>query len=222
MTFRQLTLPLLALGLAGCVTGRRTIDLPVTGHSGPSVILGSVYIASITDDRQFQNKPSDPSIPSIDGDVTTLSAQQRDQMIGRQRNGFGHAMGDISLPAGDSVTKRVRLLVEQGLTESGYRISSDPNAPNSISVSVRDFWSWMTPGFAALTFEAKIACVISNPNAGAARSETVKGYGRNYGQLAKDENWQEAWAPAFVDFIAQFAAAAPNLALRSDGQSESR
>jgi hypothetical protein len=32
-------------------------------------------------------------------------------MIGRQRNGFGKAMGDMALPADDSVTKRTRLLV---------------------------------------------------------------------------------------------------------------
>ena len=30
---------------------------------------GVVYIASVTDDRKFENKRSDPSVPSIDGDV---------------------------------------------------------------------------------------------------------------------------------------------------------
>jgi hypothetical protein len=136
MSLRTLALLALALASTGCVTGRRTFDLPVTAQDSAASTIGSVYIASITDDRQFQNKPSDPSTPSIDGDVRTLSAQQKDQMIGRQRNGFGKAMGDIAFPPGDSVTKRVRLLVEQGLSRSGYRVTSDPNAPNSISVSV--------------------------------------------------------------------------------------
>jgi len=30
----------------------------------------------------------------------------------------------------------------------------------------------------------------------------VKGYGLNHGQFAKDANWQQAYEPAFEDFIA--------------------
>ena len=144
-------LPFIALvGVAiafqtGCVVGRRSFELPVQSHDIPAATQGKVYIAAVTDDREFQNKPSDPSIPSIDGDVTKLSVQEKDRMIGRQRNGFGHAMGDMALPADDAVTKRARLLVEQGLMRKGYEISSDANAPYSVSVSVKEFWAWMTP-----------------------------------------------------------------------------
>ena len=94
-------LPLLALiGIAvvfqsGCVTGRRSLSLPVSTHDAPSATRGQVYIATVTDNRHFENKPSDPSIPSIDGDVTKLSAAEKDRMIGRQRNTWGKAMGDI-------------------------------------------------------------------------------------------------------------------------------
>jgi uncharacterized lipoprotein YajG len=218
MPSRTLALILIALGLTGCVTGRRTFDLPVTTQAAPAAMIGSVYIASITDDRVFQNKPSDPSTPSINGDVTTLNAQQKDQMIGRQRNAYGQALGDISLPSGDSVTTRVRLLVEQGLIRSGYRVSSNPNAPNSISVSIKDFWSWATPGFWSMGFEAKITCTVSTTGAGEVRTQTVKGYGSNRGQVAKDENWQQAFEPAFDDFMAHFAEAVPNLAFRKDSQ----
>jgi hypothetical protein len=154
-------LPIIALiGVAivlqtGCVTGRRSLALPVPSHDIPPATQGKVYIAAVTDDREFQNKPSDPSIPSIDGDVTNLSVQEKDRMIGRQRNTFGHAMGDIGLAADDSVTKRVRLLVEQGLRRKGYEIGSYANGPYTVAVSVKEFWAWMTPGFIALTFEAE-------------------------------------------------------------------
>lgn len=213
MNIRVPAMLLAAFMLGGCVTGRRVMPLPITTQAVPATTRGTVYIASITDDRHFQNKPPDPSIPSIDGDVTKLSVQQRDQMIGRQRNSFGKAMGDIALPAGDSVTQRVRLLVEESFRRSGYSISEDPGAANSVDVSVKDFWSWVTPGFAALTFEAKLACKISDHSGDPNRFILVKGYGRNYGQFAKDVNWQEAYDPAFEDFITNFVAEVPALGL---------
>jgi hypothetical protein len=138
-------------------------------------------------------------------------------MIGRQRNGFGHAMGDIALAADDSVTKRVRLLVEEGLKRKGYEIGVDPNAPYSVAVSVKEFWTWMTPGFIALTFEAKLLCVISVTDGGVVRTMIVKGYGINHGQVAKDANWQEAYDPAFEDFIANFGSQWGNLGLGEKG-----
>jgi hypothetical protein len=74
---------------SGCVTGRRTVDLPVSLVPGTGTSKGSLYIASVEDQRAFQNKPSNPSIPSIDGDVTKCSKDQLATMIGRQRNGYG-------------------------------------------------------------------------------------------------------------------------------------
>src|SRR5277367_1903090 len=174
----------------GCVVGRRTIDLPVANSTtSPAQARGHIYLAGVTDDRVFQNKPDDPSTPSVDGDVSTLSAADKDRMIGRQRNGFGHAMGDIALPAGDSVTQRVRALIAQGLARAGYLVSTEAGAPNTATVSINEFWAWSTPGFAALTFEAKITCTLNIDNGdGAKHVLTVKGYGLNHGQVAKNAN----------------------------------
>ncbi len=213
MNYRTLMLMIAALAVAGCVTGRRTFELPVNARVAPVPTRSSVYIASVTDDRQFQNKPSDPSIPSVHGDVTKLSADQRDHMIGRQRNTYGKAIGDVSLPENDSVERRVLLLVEQGLRQSGYRISTDPSAPNSITVSIRKFWGWMTPGFFALTFEAQIECAVSAKGPAGLHTVVVSGYGLNHGQFAKDENWLEAFEPAFDDFVTKLAAESGNLRL---------
>jgi hypothetical protein len=197
----------------GCVVGRRSFELPIQSHDIPTPTHGKVYIAAVTDDREFQNKPSDPSVPSIDGDVTKLSAEAKDQMIGRQRNTWGKAMGDIALPAGDTVTKRMRLLVEQGLMRKGYESSSDPNAPYVVNVSVKEFWAWTTPGMWTLTFEAKLSCTIVETDASGVHTAVVKGYGLNHGQFAKDANWQQAYDPAFEDFIANFGTQWGNSAL---------
>jgi uncharacterized lipoprotein YajG len=200
----------------GCVTGRRSFELPPTPQAINGARQGTAFIAAVTDDRLFQNKSSDPSTPSVDGDVARLTPQQKDQMIGRQRNGYGHAMGDISVAGDDSVSRHMRLLVEQGLMRAGYRVGPDAHAPNVATVSVTEFWSWMTPGFATLTFEAKLSCTIAVTNADGVHTLTVKGYGLNHGQFAKDANFQEAFEPAFASFSANFDAAVDQLGLRSD------
>lgn len=201
----------------GCVTGRRELTLaaPTDGLSN-SATAGRVFLAAITDDRQFQNKPDDPSTPSINGDVTKLSAEDKDRMVGRQRNGFGHAMGDVSLAGNDSVTKEVRTLVEQGLQRKGYRLTQNSDAPNVMKVSTTEFWSWMTPGFFALSFEAKIQCAITVTNGAGSHTLIVKGYGLNHGQFAKDANIVQAFDPAFADFLVNFATNVDNLGLLPD------
>jgi hypothetical protein len=210
-------IPLLTLiGVAvvlqtGCVTGRRTLSLPVSTQASHAAVQGRVYIATLTDNRHFENKPSDPSVPSIDGDVTKLSAQEKDRMIGRQRNGFGKAMGDIGLAENDSVTKRARLLVGEGLRRKGYELTDDPKAPTAVGVSIDEFWAWGTPGFWTLTFEAKLQCTISVTTAAGVQTAIVKGYGINYGQVAKDVNWQEAYDPAFEDFMSNLGSQWDNL-----------
>lgn len=208
MKLPKLTLVLLAaatlLFQSGCVVGRRTLSLSVPTASLPAATKGKVYVASVTDDRTFQNKPSDPSIPSIDGDVTAISAAEKDRMIGRQRNTWGHAMGDIGLPDNDSVTKRVRLLVEEGLRRTGHEVVSAPEGAQTLTVSVEKFWAWTTPGMWALTFEANIFTRITLKTPTGSSTFTVMGLGTNHGQVAKDGNWLEAYEPAFEDFLASF------------------
>jgi len=210
-------IPILALVAlqTGCVVGRRTFDLPVPAAAVvPEASRGSVHIASVTDDRKFENKPSDPSVPSIDGDVSKMSTALKDHMIGRQRNTWGHAMGDISLPPDESVTRKARVLVEQGLRSAGYRVTDDPKAANSVAISVNEFWAWTTPGFVSLTFEAKIGCALTvHGTDGSTHTAMVRGYGKNSGQVGSDGNWQEAYAPAFADFEKNLGSAVDQLGL---------
>lgn len=72
--------------LGGCVLGRRTLTLPELPQAVVAAPKGVVYIGAISDDRHFENHPDDPSTPSIDGDVATLTPELKDRMVGRQRN----------------------------------------------------------------------------------------------------------------------------------------
>jgi uncharacterized lipoprotein YajG len=136
-------------------------------------------------------------------------------MIGRQRNTWGHAMGDISLPPDDSVTKKARILVTQGLSSAGYRVTDDPHASNSVAVSVNEFWAWSTPGFVAVTFEAKMECQLTVHSAdGSTHTGVIRGYGKNLGQVAKDANWRDAFTPAFNDFETNLSSSVDQLGLK--------
>ncbi len=191
----------LAVLQTGCVVGRRTMDLPIPTFQAFGKGKGTIAVTTVTDDRKFQNKPSDPSTPSIDGDVNSMSAQQKSMMIGRQRNGFGKALGDIALPAGDSVQKKTKLLVEEALRARGYTVTSGASSPNTASISVDEFWAWFSPGMWTLSFEARITCALTLRKDGHSETVTVRGYGLNHGQVAKDANWQQAYDRAFKDFV---------------------
>lgn len=122
-------------------------------------------------------------------------------------------MGDVALPPGDSVTRRVRELLRQGLAQAGYAVSAEPATAATVAVSVRQFWSWMTPGFVALTFEVRIECLVTLRDRAGVHPLMVQGYGINHGQIAKNGNWLEAFDPAFQDFTKNLAAQVAALGL---------
>lgn len=200
-----LGLALLCLTQTACVVGRRTVPLTVPTAAIPSEKTGGpIHVDTIVDHRTFEQKPKDPSTPSIDGDLASMSLEQRSTMIGRQRNGYGGAMGDIALPAGDTVPKVAKRLLEEGLKKRGYEISADAAAPKTARVSVDEFWAWFTPGMFSVTFEARISCSIAlSASDGRAEKMIIRGYGKNSGQVASDANWQAAYSRAFDDFLAQ-------------------
>jgi hypothetical protein len=192
---------------SGCVTGRRTVGLPVGHVPGTGASKGSLYLGSIEDQRTFQNKPADASTPSVDGDVTKCSKEELATMIGRQRNGYGRALGDIALPPGESVLTRTRALMEEGLKRRGFTIANDPASMGTATVKIDEFWAWFTPGMWTVSFQANVVCQVTVAREGVAKKLVVKGYGRNQGQVASDANWQLAYTRAFDDFLANLEVA---------------
>ncbi|WP_269524184.1 YajG family lipoprotein [Coraliomargarita parva] len=194
--------------LSGCVLGRRTVDLNVPQQGAyAGATKGTVYVGEVKDNRVFMNNPGSPSIPSIDGDVNEMSAEERLCMIGRQRNGFGKAMGDIATENNETVLDLTKDLLEEGLKRRGYAISQDPNSKLRIEATIDEFWAWFTPGAFAIKFEARVNCDVSIDGAAQSELVVVKGYGRNQGQVASDANWALAYERAFNDFLDNFASA---------------
>src|SRR3954468_22087141 len=119
-----LLLALLVSMQTGCALGRRTLPLEIPKLDVVPTTRGNISVSPVQDQRRFQNKPSDPSVPSIDGDVNTLTAAQRNGMIARQRGGFGMAAGDVALPASQNVNRVTQNLVEEALKHHGYSLGS--------------------------------------------------------------------------------------------------
>jgi hypothetical protein len=102
---------LLFLTVAGCATTRSEI------HVGPSMRLAlqsspeagkPAFIRSITDERVFHLMSPDPRIPTIGvGGEAGIQARA----VGRKRNGYGEAMGDVILQDG-TVMSLVRQSIE--------------------------------------------------------------------------------------------------------------
>jgi uncharacterized lipoprotein YajG len=197
----QLLFVLSSIVLAGCTTGTRIITLNPPEFSIEKSSSGEIYIASIEDKRVFEQKPRDPSTPSVKGDLSSIPQDKLSTLIGRQRNSFGAAMGDLALPQGSTVQSEIRKLVTKGLESRGYSVVDDINASNKITIDIDKFWAWFTPGMFAVSFESNLQCKIDFKNATEEESFAVTGYGINKGQVASNANWELAFDRAFRNFL---------------------
>jgi len=198
---------------SGCAVGRRTLPRNVPQTTGIGTAKGTGFIGEVADGRHFENKPQLPSVPSIDGDVTKASKEQLANVIGRQRNTYGGALGDIGLPDHDTVMNRTRLLIEEGFRRKGYAIGTDPTSATTATVVIDEFWAWITPGMWSLSFEANVACRITLKKDGNAKTLNIRGYAINKGQAATNPNWEKAYQAAFAEFLARLDAELTNAGL---------
>jgi len=201
-----------ALALAGCVTGTRAVELAPSAYENDKTAEGKIFIADISDDRAFEQKPAAPSGPSVNGVLADTDATTLSTLIGRQRNGYGKAMGDVQLPEGSTVQEEMRDLLTEGLESRGYSVTDDPDAPIQLAIDIDEFWAWFTPGFVAVKFEAQLNSELQF-SGDIDDTFAVEGYAINKAQVASDANWQLAYKRAFDDFLKNLDAALDNKGL---------
>jgi len=178
----------------------------VPDYLGEATASGALRITSIEDGRVFEHKPRDPSTPSVRGDLASMTPAQLETLIGRQRNGYGGAMGDVALPEGKTVPGKVQELLTQGLEGRGYTIV-DSDHELDLAVEIKRFWSWGTPGLFSISFEAVIETALTFIRASDELTLEVAGYGLNRGQVGSDANWALAYERAYTDFLKNLEAA---------------
>lgn len=197
----------LALG-SGCATSRDVMKLDVPADTGPAAANGkSVFIRSVTDNRKFQDNPSDPSIPSLGfGGASGASAAERKRAIARKRNTYGHALGDILLDESQTVEGVVSELIKSSLRGMGYAVVNDRNQLKGdtlvMDVSVDKFWAWFNPGFWALTLKSEVATSVKVEHAsgGTAQQKIVTGNGEKSAQMATSGTWAEVYQRALANY----------------------
>lgn len=192
--------------LGACATNRSYISLPVPGTTIEASASDKVAVIDRIDDkRDFQTDPRDPSIPSLKkGEKYALDAEGRKGAIARKRNGYGKAIGDIQLQPPQTVISITRQLVASGLRQRGYRVVEDGSAPPEgalhVSVDIKEFWAWLTPGFWAVDMEAKLKTGLRFSDAKTGEIE-VAAYGRKTAPTGREDNWKQAYERVFEDYL---------------------
>lgn len=144
-----------ALSVSACATSRSV--LPIAAPVSEQPKSGSfVKITEIRDLRQFSVNPSDPSMPSLGSAEEIQDPKITSRALGRKRNGYGMALGDVMLPETTSVTALVRDSAKKALQDKGY-VVVDENSPDyaraaPLTMDVEQFWAWLGWGFTEFTF----------------------------------------------------------------------
>jgi hypothetical protein len=204
------TLALVA-AVSGCATNRSELSLrppdalPVTAGT-PVSGAKPIAIRSVRDVRVFEEKPRDPSVPSLGFEGSAqASADVKARAVGRKRNTYGMALGDVLLEPGDTVERRVRAELVKGLEDAGYRVVSGPEAASAPAIDVRilQFWSWITPGFWTITLATNITTELSV--AGSSSPITVDVKSADAVLAATDGVWVESLQKALQRYRTEVA-----------------
>lgn len=150
--------------MTGCAHTRSEVKLgsPETiNTSYPITKSTTILIGSVTDERVFEETPSDPSIPSLGHEGSaSASADVKARAFARKRNGFGRALGEVLLKDGQTVSSVVRDNLVTAFRQAGYRTTTNRaeagTSPMVIEVHVKRFWVWTDISFGAFNHKANI------------------------------------------------------------------
>ena len=213
---------MLAIALAamclcgGCVIGRRTIDLEsihskelASAKAGIKPGEGRVRIAlKVVDKRVFQESPRDPSIPSVGGKKGDEAI-----LIGRQRNGYGMAMGDVAASNGYTVAEHIGKLVEEAFIKAGYEVVRSEGTEDGVlpvEVVVSQFWGWVTPGFWVITMSARSDIKVAIMDGTGCESVSSLVETNKYAMAAGDAAWLASFKRNADDLVADLVAKLKN------------
>jgi hypothetical protein len=144
-----------ALSVSACATSRSVIPVAAPVSEQPKS-NSFVKITEVRDLRQFSVNPGDPNMPSLGSADEIQDPTITSRALGRKRNGYGRALGDVVLPETTSVAELVRSSAKKALQDKGYVVVDDRSPEyaraQTLTMDVEQFWAWIGMGFTELTF----------------------------------------------------------------------
>jgi hypothetical protein len=189
----------LAAALAACAASRSVIDVQAgrgtaaasSRDAGPTTYAK----IEVEDARQFQLDPGDPSIPSLGSAEELRDPRLTARAVGRKRNTYGMALGDIVLPEGSTVADLVRAVAKNALWQKGYVVvepsSADYARALPMGVKVTQFWAWVSPGLVSLPFRCDWSLTLTAPEIVGPSPVALSGRADHSAAAGFDSEWQK-------------------------------
>lgn len=203
----RLFVVLLSVVLVGCATSRSEVKLASPPASGSSQATReqAVVIQLVNDTRVFEEAPRDPSIPSLGFEgASNASEETKARAIGRKRNAYGKALGDVLLQGGQTVKGVIHENLASALTQAGYKVVDESAAgagnPVKITVDIQQFWAWFQPGFWAITLNTNI---VTDMKIGDEKAEKIEVHVEDSRQVATEGAWVEIVQRALTEYRAK-------------------
>ena len=195
---------------SGCATSRGLVSLTTPTSDKVATSKGiEVYIGTVADKRVFEVDPKSPEIPSLHPSEPQ-SDQIKARAVARKRNTFGKGLGDILLKEDQTVASVITDSLRQAFKEEGYTVVSDRPGQGKnvrvVDVEINKFWSWMNPGFWAITLSTEIGTDIIVRDDGKAEKKTV--YVQSRRSFSNCHRWKLAGgdAPALKQYVEEVKA----------------
>ena len=184
------------MSLTGCATNRGIVRLQLPENSIKAQANGKkIFIESVTDERVFQEQPKTQDIPSLGfGGAASATEDLKKRAIGRKRNSYGKAMGDILLEEGQTVESVIKDTLARSFMETGYKIINNKEEISDetiiLTAKIQKFWAYMTPGFWAITLSSDISTDIEMTQHGTDK-KSINVHSDGKYQVATEGNWME-------------------------------
>ena len=191
---------------AGCATNRGYLRVEVPTADLTTQIGKQVFIRSVQDNREFQDNPATPDIPSLGfGGVQQATKEIKSKAIARKRNSYGKALGDILLEEGQTVETVIYETVRNSLYALGYTVINNKDEAKQdaiiMDISIDKYWGWFNPGFWSITIMAEIATTIQVIMPGQEETKVIQASATNKCQMANTNNWKKVFRSVLEDYI---------------------
>lgn len=206
ISFGLLILVLSIFVFAGCATSRGYLKLEVPTTDLITQTGKQVLIRSIEDNREFQDYPPSPDIPSLGfGGVQQASKEMKSRAIARKRDLYGKALGDIFLEEGQTVETVIYGALKNALNANGYTVVNNKNEVKQdviiMDVTIDKFWAWVNPGLWTIAIKAEITTSINVIIPNQVETKVIKASAINKALSGKTENWIKAYKMTIEDYI---------------------